>query len=473
MNYSDDQVQNEPIGEVVTDESVVVDTQGETMPNVVPVARARKAEEPNEQPEPTPFSDEIITIIFKSLFVALSVVAMLACILAIALPLQTMRIFNSMGNFERAIDFGERYVQRRLDEYSAGATDERGNYIKLSQTPALTDGEMTEALYVLTRLSNKLTDRYNADGNAARRDYYAKVLEKYTRMYLSLNDLGSVTTKTDYDNIMGMPSLAMRPAVYSYAHEMRTLNFRARAFLGKTELMTYDNRRINPDDRGVLTDTLGRIDYFVNTNPATDAATVQMLDDFVDYVDALGEYLDVEFMRIGVENNVNAKHDVKNLASGEMLKDIPVNTELYVRNAYVNVLDGNEFSLFITDKYIADDTTKGFTHLYNGLKACFGKYAQWAVEITPASGSGEDKLSGNLRQLYWIYNLSKAAQRLKYMELLLYYSQDNLGPNRAAVVEEYGTWRDMVNVSYNSRVYQLSEIYAEFLKQYMEKYQNG
>ena len=70
MNYSDDQVQNEPTS-VVSDETVDVDTQGDTMPKVVPVARARKTDESIEPATAPSFADAIITTKFKSLFFAL------------------------------------------------------------------------------------------------------------------------------------------------------------------------------------------------------------------------------------------------------------------------------------------------------------------------------------------------------------------------------------------------------------------
>lgn len=465
MNYSDEQQPKDEVRHTVGAESmasVIVDAESETMPKIVP---APKRAEPDIQPEPTDtrsFSDELIKVIVKTVFVALSLIAMLSCILAFALPLMSMRICNNLGLDERAVDFGERYISRELKEYKDGNgrtadyTDERGNMPVLSATPKLTNDDFTEALYVCNRHSARLMNENLRSGNTALAEYYAERLEKYTRMYLSLNGISALSLKTDANNIASMPSPALRPVVYSYAHDMRVLNYRARAVLGKTSYMPYNTRSNTQDIMTQLTERSGK---FFNSTSDTTEGRVEAMDDFVDFVDQLGAYLDVEFIKIGVENDFTKKYTITE--NGNTNTVTPLG-EPFVRTQYRNkVLDGDEFLLFITPSREPD----GFTQLYNNL-GNFTQYAQWAVDNVPA---GED---GLLHQLYWLRTLSSASQRLWYMEMLLYYNSEVIGQNRDAVINNYGTCISYTIVKYNDRPYQISEVYAKKLTQYIAQYQS-
>ncbi|MDE6401737.1 MAG: hypothetical protein K2L54_03900, partial [Clostridiales bacterium] len=164
------------------------------------------------------FGDELIGIAVKSVAVVLSVILIIVCILAVALPLPAMRIFNSLGMSERAVDFGERYIARELGDHygvyeytdgnnfvrtaraDASHTDGRGNFDILAKTPALTNDEFIEALYVCTKLSYDIMEECYALGDTARGAYYAERVEKYTRMYLSLNNVATVNNSKSLRN---------------------------------------------------------------------------------------------------------------------------------------------------------------------------------------------------------------------------------------------------------------------------------
>ena len=63
--------------------------------------------------------DELIAIGIKAVAVTVSVILLLTSLLAVALPLQAMRVFNLLGMTDRAVDFGERYISRELRAYDA------------------------------------------------------------------------------------------------------------------------------------------------------------------------------------------------------------------------------------------------------------------------------------------------------------------------------------------------------------------
>ena len=468
MNYSDEQQPKDEVRHTVSAENradVGVDAESETMPKIVP---APKRAEPVAVAEPTDnrsFSDELITVIVKTVFVALSLIAMLSCILAFALPLQTMRICNNMGLSERAVDFGERYISRELESYKDGNgrtadyADEQGNMPVLSATPQLTNDDFVEALYVCNRLSERLMNENLRSGNAALTKYYAERLEKYTRMYLSLSGVQALNLRTDQNNISSI-SPALRPVVYSYAHDMRVLNYRARAVLGQTNNITYNTRS---DNLGIMTRLSERSGTLFGTTPDTQEARVALIDDYVDYIDQLGAYLDVEFIKIGVENDLSKKFTITENGNTYTVTTL---SEPFVRSQYRNkVLGGDEFSLFIMPLSDVTETSNGFTTLYSQLSK-FTQYAQWAVDTVPA---GED---GLLHQVYWLRALSSASQRLWYMEMLLYFNSEVLGYNRDAVIERYGTCLSYTIVKYNDLSYQISEVYAKKLTQYIAQYQS-
>ncbi len=459
MNYSDEQLKN---GDSINGRTGAnTDADNEVMPKIVP------AREPAPKPVVEPaeevgnsFADDLISAIFKTTFIALSLIAMLACIIAFALPLTSMRLFNSMGLSERAVDFGEKYISRELKSHkstdgthTADYVDSDGNMPVLTSTPALTNDDFMEALYVCNNLSDKLMIESLKAGDDVRTKYYAERLEKYTRMYLSLSGLSAVTLVKDSENIASVPA-AVRPAVYSYEHDMHVLNYRARAVLGITNRITHNNHRYTD---GVMID----LSTLSNTysDSALDTPTVQRMDEYVDYIAQLGAYLDIEFMRIGVETDLS-KRDSES--------KIPVLSETYIRQNYGDKLDGDEFSLFIMPLKEVTETSNGFTRLYSQLGS-FSRYAQWAVtdEAIPPEENGK------LHQLYWLRTLSDVSRKLWYMEMLLYYNSVNLGNNHDAINQAYGTCQSYMFVNYkltnmsSMTSCQLLEVYADKLANYI------
>ena len=210
MNYSDEQFEN---GSIKGRTGVNTDADNEVMPKIVPARSPapKPVVQPAEEPDGNSFADELLSAIFKTTFVALSLIAMLACILAFALPLTSMRLFNSMGFSERAVDFGEKYISRELKSYksadgksTADYEDSYGNMPVLTATPALTNDDFLEALYVCNNLCEKMMTESLKSGDEVGAKYYAERLEKYTRMYLSLNGLSAVILDKDRNNIGGI-----------------------------------------------------------------------------------------------------------------------------------------------------------------------------------------------------------------------------------------------------------------------------
>lgn len=468
MEYTDDKTNfNEPKASAGKSSA---DTGADIiMPKVVPIKRSPDPEPDDVEPSQS-FASELAAVTVKAVAVALSVVIMLLCILAVALPLQTMRVFNTLGMSERAVDFGERYVSRRLREIDGGTaetkgayTDSKGNYPNVSRTPSLSDKDFIEALYVCVNLSDKLMNAGYAAGDTATGAYYAERLEKYTRLYLSLNNVSAVSAEKNKFNIASMPSAALHPAVYSYEHDMRVLNYRARAYLGTTSGMTYNNRS---NELGVMTTLTERANTLNGAIPADRNARIQLLDDFVDFVDQIGEYLDVQFLLAGVENDLSKKIDI--IDGDNYMTEWPIVSEMSVRKLYAGKLEGNEFSLLVVGLDSITDTSYGFTRVYDQLKI-FGQYAQWAVEFTPLEGSREEML----HQLYWLRSLSSAAQRLWYAEMLMYYNSTMFGRSGDAIVDEYGNCQSYSQVIYGGQQNQLVDVYGRKLKEYVDLYKAG
>lgn len=434
------------------------DTESVIMPKIEPAPRVVKQPVEDAAPSENMFFDNLITALFKTLFLALSLIAMLSCIIALSLPLQTMRLFNSWGMSARAVDFGDRYISRETKKYGADVADERGNMLALSSTEALTNDDFVEALYVCTTLSDRLMMDALKSGDTEMAEYYAERLEKYTRMHLSLNSLSAVSLKTDAKNIASVPA-AVRSVVYSYEHDMRVLNYKARSVLGQTNYIPYNTRS---NRVGIITDLYERWDHFVlEAMPTTVEGITARLDDFVDYVGQLGAYLDVEFVRLGVETDLSTKkYALTNGVNVSVLNETIIN-RLYGQR----LLDGDEFALFIMPLSEATKSNNGFTTLYYRLTSIFTRHAQLAVDTVPREENGR------LHQLYWLNVLSSVSRKLWYMEMLLYFNTDKLGVNKDAVLEEYGALQRCMFVNYELLngvpTSQLSEVYAAKLTQYL------
>ncbi|MCH5165542.1 MAG: hypothetical protein J1G01_03980 [Clostridiales bacterium] len=411
------------------------------------------------------FAGELVSLSIKSVAVALSLIILLTCILAVAMPLTSMRIFNKLGMYERAVDFGERYISRELDDFGADKVDVKGNFAKLSQTPKLTNDDFVEALYVCSNLSMKLMDESYKSGDSRLVKYYAERLEKYTRMYLSLNNVASVNNSKSAYNIAAMPLIAMRPVVYSYGHTVRRMNFRARAYLGKTAAMVYNSRR-NGD---VMTElgTLSQSFYGYNIESFGRDTLMSTLDDYVDYIGQIGEYLDVEFIRAGVENDLSKRKKVY-VKQLEEWREYPVLSDNFIINSYSNYLSGTEFSLLIS-------RTDGFSFIYNQLKR-INVYAQAAVDFMP-SDNNNNKLDEQLHQLYWLQEFSTVMRKLWYMEKLLYQNQVKFGQSMNAIAEDYNAWQERTYVDFGTPTEgvkpkrQLWDVYNIKLQEYIAQYQ--
>ena len=134
----------------------------------------------------------LVGVAVKSVAVTLALILLITSILAVGLPLQAMRTFNKLGMTARAVDFGERYISGVLDDYDAAITDDDGNYTVITKTPELTNDDFLEALYVCIQNSYRIMNDSFRAGDTDTCEYYARRVEKYTRMYSSLNGIGAV-----------------------------------------------------------------------------------------------------------------------------------------------------------------------------------------------------------------------------------------------------------------------------------------
>ncbi|MBD5132027.1 MAG: hypothetical protein HDT28_05495 [Clostridiales bacterium] len=407
---------------------------------------------------------ETIIVAIKTVAVALSLIIMLTVILAVGLPLQTMRIFNKLGNPARAIDFGYRYIARRLNSADANVTDEYGNYTALMRNAELSDEQLEEAIFVCSNLSYKLMESNYDSGNTRMGEYYAERTEKYTRLYMSMNNSSALFDTKSEQAMQGMPSAAFLPAVYSYGNTIRTMNYRARAYLGQTQYMAADS---HSNDRGSIT-PLSTLSNTYGGATATDRNSIMtLLDDYVDYVDQLCEYLDVEYKRIGVENDLNKKVDMTD-EYGNELENVDIVSETFIIANYEDSFKGNEFDMFIrrdTNGAIA------FTAVYDSLKR-FPYYAQLAVDFKPDDSAGNRK-GEMVHQLYWLQKLDNAAKSLLYMEWLLQHNDTCFGNDGASLIAAAnGTCQAYryVNVKndqgYDS-IAQIINVYTQKMKEYL------
>lgn len=474
MGVSNEQFTNGAEGDTdITTRAVISDADAGVMPKIVPTSQALRDSE-SVKPEPSqhggghgggqPFIGELFGVIFYTLFVALSFVSMLSATLVLMLPIDSMRIFNTLGMSERAVDFAERYILRELGRWNVSQSDALGNMTELSKISELDNDEFVEALNVTITLSNKLMTTYYHAGNAARGAYYAERLEKYTRVFLSLNGFGVRARELDYGNITSMPILSMRPVVYSFAHTLRVLNYSARAYLGKTNVIAYNHRT---DSIGVMTELSQGATNLEATSDNIDGKT-QLLDNFIDYIDSLCAYIDVELWRAGVIVDVSTRVDAH--SDGVVIPNIPIVSESAVKSLYFGKMKGDEFALFLTPRSDLSDINKGYARIFNQLETYFPRYAQWAAEITPRSDG--DIMSGQLHRLYWLRVLTEAWQKLWYMEMLMNYSFQNYGLNGTDIQTRYSVCKSFANVEYDGRQDSLPDLYNRELEKYISQFQS-
>lgn len=391
------------------------------------VLRCEKSKNERGDEKPDAAAVELAAFSVKVVAVVLSAVMLIMSLLVVAMPLSAMRVYNKLGMSERALNSGDRYISSTLKGRGADGTDESGNYKNAAQKTDLADDDFIEAIDVCSSLAYKLMNSSAEDGDADSAEYFARRLEKYTRLYSSLYGVRGINAKKDEYNIAKVPSAAMRPYVYSHAHTVRVRNFRARAYMNETDSMLYDSGR----DGDCVIKTLTLSNTFAGlVNKET------RLDDFIDYADMLGEYISIELEKLGISGSLN---------------------EAEVRDNYRGVMKGDEFSLFLSQ---AD----GFTDVYNQFKN-FTEYAQIAVDSVPTDGA--DERDNRLHQLYRMQVLSSVSRKFWYMSMLLYYNADRYGLSAAKVRAEYGTCEQYMWVKYRGGTKLLSEVYQIYLEQYL------
>lgn len=463
MNYSDDKINpDKPISEESENRSEVVGNVDKS----VAASSCEKSTE-SEYKSKAENADgnggggafELAAVAVKSIAVTVAFILLLTSVLAVCLPLSAMRVYNKLGFAERAVDFGERYINRELKSYDAVQTDELGNYRTLSRTAALSNDDFTEALYVCINNSYVIMNECLKSGDTDRCAYYAELTEKYTRMYSSLNGVNVLNTRKSEDNIAAMPLLEMRPIVYSYGHTVRNMNFRARSILNKTDNMLFNS---NEDGNAVTTFTeRTNTLYGINIQGSNRDNLMSNLDMYIDYIDGIGEYLDVEFIRAGLENDVAKKVRYYNKQRDEYTEGY-VYTESFVQNMYTDCLSGNEFPLLISK------SEGGFTTLFERMSR-FTEFAQAAVDFRPDDRNNR-KLDEQLHQLYWLQTLSATSTQLWYLAYVLYYNRDMFGAASSAIAEKYQDLIGLNTVKYDGRDRLLSELYAIKLNEFKAAY---
>lgn len=459
MNDSDDKIPD--IGEEISAETTETNEQT-VAPEPQPrsdEARARAESDPRSAR--SAFVGELVALSVKAVAVALSVVVMLLSILASALPLSAMRVFNELGMSSRALDFGRRYIDRTLSDYdvpeyaligvaeTGGSNGRRGRPLPAE----LCSDEFIEALDVGINLSYKLASRAYADGNSSDAKYYAEYLELYTRMYTAISGIADVNAAKDAAAFVVLPP-AQRPYMYSNSHSIKVMNFRARAYLGTLDNMLY-NSNTSGDCVWRTADAANSFgglmikDYDTSTSSGREQLAA-VLDRFVDYVDCLGAYISIEFERLGITGGVS---------------------ESSASTVYKGIAENGDFSLFVTEA--------GFGNIYRQLDGTttFRDYAQAAVDF-PAAG-----LDAQLRKLYWMQTLAGFSTKMWYMSMILRYSRENFGAASSAIESEYskpstpsnpggaGTCELYKFVEHGGRLQQISEVYSEYILQYINAFE--
>lgn len=398
-------------------------------PKSVSAENNKKADGEKNSDAKKSFASEVAVFSVKAIAVALSLVVLIISIITVAAPLSAMRVFNKLGMYERALNSGDRYIRTRLESEDADGVNAHGEYRSLTGSKNLTDDDMVEALDVCIGLSDKLMREY-ADGDKKSAAYFADGLDKYIRMYLSLNGEIEVSSQKNKDMRQTLAPL-YHPFAYDYKHTLMTLDYAARVYSGdpkKLEMMAYDSNGSVPNNYDDAMFMMSASDQSHNLYSVvldqTTAENLQItyLDWFVDYADQLSTYLAIQEERLGLTKTI---------------------TETEAQEKYTNVLGGDEFSLFVTPQ-------GGFTKLYNELMGASGvsyegntsvrraglvfKYSQLAYDFN-TKGSVELEL----HRLYWLRILTSLSDRLWNMQMLLFRSRSAYGQNASAVSDEYGS----------------------------------
>ncbi len=372
------------------------------------------------------FAGELVAVSLKAIAVVLSLVVLIVGILSVAMPLSAMRVYNKLGMYERALESGERYIRTRLEGEDAYKTNSFGEYRALTFKPKLSDADMVEALDVCIGLSDKLMRKY-ADDDKKSAAYFANELDKYIRIYFSLNDEIAIS-RDKTQKMQSSFAPALRPIVYDYKHTLMTLDYAARVYGGdakKLENMLYDANGSVPSDKNDQMFVVSAADqsynlFSVQVTPETSWNTQMiLLDRFVDYVDQLSTYLAIREQKFGLTKPIS---------------------EVEANEKYMNALRGDEFSMLVTPQ-------GGYTKLYDELMGKSGnmdisarstglmfKYTRLAYDFDTR---GDAELQ--LHRLYWLRILTTAADRLWNMQMLLFRSRAAFGQYSGAISDEYYT----------------------------------
>ena len=230
------------------------------------------------------------------------------------------------------------------------------------------------------------------------------------------------------------------------------MNFRARVFLGETNKILFNSYGGN---------AVTLFDERMNTFDGIDIAgsnrnaLIANLDGYVDYIDAFGEYLDVEFIKSGIINDMSEKFNYNGM-------DIPIFTETAVRELYYGKLTNRPFDKLVTVS--GDVNSSGFTVLYRRIKDRFAAFAKYAIDFVP-SDNNNNKLDEQLHQLYWLQTLRNTAAQLTYVNYLLYFNSENYGTAASKIRDEQFDLRD--SVAYDA----LTRAYIDKLTQYKQQFQ--
>lgn len=352
------------------------------------------------------FASEVACFSIKVLAIALSLFALISSILIVAMPLSAMRVFNNLGMYESALNCGDTYITRRLENADADKPNSLGVYNKARAVRALSDADMLEALDVSIKLSDDLMRDYvGKDQKSAA--HFADRLDKYIRVYMSLYNENATSQKKSKALLDAMDPY-YHPFVYDYKHTLMTLDYAARVYSGDPEKLDMMMRDTTGNEFMMSTLDQSHNLLALDVNAATDRQLqITYIDWFVDYIDQLATYLAIRQKALGIKSTLN---------------------ETVAQEKYTNVLNGKEFSLFVTPQ-------SGFTTIFTQLKTIFPKYAQLAYDFDER-GDNESKL----HRLYWLQVLTSASDRLWNMGVLLNYSRSAYGQNANKVYDEYGSW---------------------------------
>ncbi|MCH5163304.1 MAG: hypothetical protein J1G38_07475 [Clostridiales bacterium] len=419
--------------------------------------------------KPMSFAGELVALSVKAVAVALSLVVLIVSILVVAMPLSAMRVFNNLGMYERALNSGDRYIESRLDDAKANKTNDKGEYNLVRYRTALSDADMLEALDVCIDLSDDLMKKYvGKDQKSAA--YFADRLDKYIRIYMSLNGEPTISSDKSKEMLDAMPP-AYHPFVYDYRHTLMTMDYAARVYSGDAEKLNMMIVNTNGSGEYLMSpsDQSHNL-YAISVDDMPWNVQMSRLDWFVDYLDQLNTYLAIQEERLGVTGTL---------------------TGVSAMDKFSHVLKGDEFTVLVTPTPKGNRNTP-FTDVYDYLmgtselyyddnmstrrEGLIFKYVQLAYHFD-IRGNTDYKL----KRLHWLSVMVSAVNRLWNMQMLLFHSREAYGAYSTKISNEYYSdafkYARSVIVGYDSDekpVYrELSAIYEEEMSDYLRLFQNA